>query len=178
MNTNKHKWEPLLYSGLGVGAMFLILIAIAIISGTAKVRMDLTSDSVYTLSKGTKQILGKLDTPVTIHFYCTQAENQMPVQLKAYAKRVEDLLDEYRQRAKGNLEIKKFDPQPDSDAEDSARLDGVEGQSMSDAGIIGLGILGVSPVKHESKQVQLQKVKLDLYVESMGLRPGSGTVSS
>jgi len=42
--------------------------------------------------------------------------------------------------------------------------------------LYGLGLLGVSPVKHESKQIQLQKVKLDLYVESMDLKPGSGTV--
>ncbi len=63
----------------------------------------------------------------------------MPVPLKTYAKRVEDLLAEYRQRSGGKIEIKKFDPQPDSDAEDSARLDGVEGQSIGDGGIIGLG---------------------------------------
>ena len=139
MNTNKHKWEPLLYSGLGVGAMFLILVAIGIIAGAAKLRLDLTADRVYTLSEGTKQTLAKLDTPVTINFYCTQSENQMPVPLKTYAKRVEDLLTEYRQRSGGKIEIKKFDPQPDSDAEDSARLDGVEGQSIGDGGIIGLG---------------------------------------
>ncbi len=139
MNTNKHKWEPLLYSGLGVGAMFLILVAIGIIAGAAKVRLDLTADRVYTLSDGTKKTLAKLDTPVTINFYCTQSENRMPVPLKTYAKRVEDLLDEYRQRSNGKIEIKKFDPQPDSDAEDSARLDGVEGQSIGEGGIIGLG---------------------------------------
>ncbi len=40
----------------------------------------------------------------------------------------------------------------------------------------GLGILGVSPVKHESKQAQLQRIKLDLFVESMELKPGEGTV--
>ncbi|HNU99707.1 MAG: Gldg family protein [Verrucomicrobia bacterium] len=139
MNTNKHKWEPLLYSGVGVGAMFLILVAVGIIAGTAKVRLDLTADRVYTLSDGTKKTLAKLDTPVTINFYCTQSENRMPVQLKTYARRVEDLLDEYRQRSNGKIEIKKFDPQPDSDAEDSARLDGIEGQSIGEGGIIGLG---------------------------------------
>lgn len=52
------------------------------------------------------------------------------------------------------------------------------GEPLLELDLFGLGILGVSPVKHESKQVQLQKVKLDLYLESMSLRPGSGTVSS
>ena len=139
MNNTKNKWEPLLYSGLGVAAMFLILVAVGVIAGAAKLRLDLTADRVYTLSDGTKKILAKLDTPVTINYYCTQGENQMPVQLKTYAKRVEDLLAEYRQRSGGKIEIKKFDPQPDSDAEDSARLDGVEGQSLSEGGLISLG---------------------------------------
>jgi ABC-type uncharacterized transport system involved in gliding motility auxiliary subunit len=129
----------MLYSGIGVAAMFLILVAVAVIGGVFKVRLDLTADKVFTLSEGTKKILQKIDTPIVINYYCTQSENLMPVPLKTYARRVEDLLAEYRQLTGGRIEIKKFDPQPDSDAEDSARLDGVEGQAMSEGGIIGLG---------------------------------------
>lgn len=44
--------------------------------------------------------------------------------------------------------------------------------------IYGMGILGVSPVKHDSKKAELQKVKLDLYCERMDLQPGTGTVSA
>jgi ABC-type uncharacterized transport system involved in gliding motility auxiliary subunit len=61
------------------------------------------------------------------------------VALKNYAKRVEDLLDEYRQRSGGMIRIKKFDPQPDSEAEDSARLDGIDGRTISQGGLINLG---------------------------------------
>jgi ABC-type uncharacterized transport system involved in gliding motility auxiliary subunit len=139
MSMNKQKWEPMLYSGIGVAVMFLILVAVAVIGGAFKVRLDLTADRVFTLSEGTKKILQKIDKPVTINYYCTQSENQMPVPLKTYARRVEDLLAEYRQITGGRIEVKKFDPQPDSDAEDSARLDGVEGQAMNEGGIIGLG---------------------------------------
>lgn len=139
MNINKHKWEPLLYSGVGVLAMFLILVAVAAIGGVVKKRFDMTADRIYTLSEGTKKILQKIDTPIVINYYCTQSENQMPVPLKSYARRVEDLLAEYRQVTGGKIEIRKFDPQPDSDAEDSARLDGIEGQVMGEGGIIGLG---------------------------------------
>ena len=46
--------------------------------------------------------------------------------LKTYAQRVEDLLGEFRQHSKGNIDIQKLDPQPDSDAEDSAKLDGID----------------------------------------------------
>ena len=138
MTTNKSKWEPLLYSGLGVVGMFIILLAIAAIGNSLKVRLDLTEEKLYTLSDGTRKVLAKIDSPVTIRFYCTQSQNDMPVFLKNYAKRVEDLLSEYRQASKGKITILKFDPKPDSEAEDSARLDGVEGRSLSSGGLINL----------------------------------------
>src|SRR5437016_6093436 len=122
----KKSLVPFLYSAVGVAAMALIVIAVNVITGAAKTRVDLTKEKAYTLSQGTRAILGKLDTPVKIRFYCTQAESSSPdtVYLKSYAKRVEDLLSEYKQAAHGKVIIEKYDPQPDSDAEDSARLDG------------------------------------------------------
>src|SRR5437667_2007147 len=122
----------LLYSAAGLAAMGVALIAFNVITSAVKERVDLTKEKAYTLSPGTKAILRKLDTPVTIRFYCTQAENASSetVFLKAYAKRVEDLLAEYKQAAGGKVIIEKKDPQPDSDAEDSARLDGLEGEPL------------------------------------------------
>src|SRR5678809_331871 len=123
----KKSFQTLIYSTIGVVLMALILIAFNFIAGAAKTRIDLTKEKAYTLSPGTKAILGKLDTPVKVRFYCTQPENSTPdtVYLKSYAKRVEDLLTEYKQAAHGKLVVEKYDPQPDSDAEDSARLDGI-----------------------------------------------------
>lgn len=139
MTQSKNKWEPLLYSGLGVAAMFLVLVALGTITSFLRVRLDLTEDRLYTLSEGTRRILAKIDTPVVIHFYRTRSSSDMPVFLKTYADRVEDLLAEYQQVARGKIEVKKFDPVPDSDAEDSARLDGIEGQVLSPAGLVGAG---------------------------------------
>ena len=112
--------------------MALILIAFNVITGAFRVRVDLTADKAYTLSDGTRAILHKLDTPVKIRFYCTKAEIATPetVYLRDYARRVEDLLAAIQQIAGNKLTIEKFDPQPDSDAEDSARLDGIEGQQL------------------------------------------------
>ena len=67
----------------------------------------------------------------------------MPVFLKTYAQRVEDLLGEYRQASKGQIEIQKLDPVPDSDAEDSAKLDGVE------RGAVAGWFKGVFGVEHQ-----------------------------
>src|SRR5262245_25687859 len=134
--------QTFLFSATGVLAMALLLIAINFIAGSVKARADLTQEKAYTLSDGTKAILRKLDTPVKIRFYCTQSENSSPetVYLKGYARRVEDLLNEYKQIAGGKLIIEKYDPQPDSDAEDSARLDGVEGEPLPNGEKFYLGL--------------------------------------
>ena len=132
--------ETYIYSTIGIVAMLAILVVGNIIAARGKQRIDLTAERAYTLSPGTKAILSKLDTPVQIRFYCSRGENDMPVMLKTYAQRVEDLLGEFRQHSKGNIDIQKLDPQPDSDAEDSARLDGVEGQMIQTGAQIYLGI--------------------------------------
>ena len=63
-----------------------------------------------------------------IRFYYSQGSNTVPVALKTFAKRVEDLLNEYHSASDGKVVIEKFNPEPDSDAEDSATLDGVDAQ--------------------------------------------------
>jgi len=138
----KKNLEMLLYSAAGLAAMGVALIAFNVITSAVKERVDLTKEKAYTLSPGTKAILHKLDTPVKVRFYCTQSENATPetVFLKGYAKRVEDLLAEYKQVAGSKLIIERYDPQPDSDAEDSARLDGIEGQTLSNGEKFYLGL--------------------------------------
>lgn len=136
----RKSFETLFYSTIGVVAMLLILVAINYISGHFKQRIDLTAEKAYTLSPGTRAILAKLDTPVQLRYYCSQGENAMPVYLKTYAQRVEDLIGEYRQASKGLVEVQKLDPEPDSDAEDSAKLDGVEGQILPTGERLYLGL--------------------------------------
>src|SRR5437870_480799 len=138
----KKSLETILYSTAGIGAMALILIAFNVISSALKRRVDLTKEKAYTLSAGTKTIVGHLDTPVKVRFYCTQTESSTPdtVYLKGYAKRVEDLLTEYKQAGHGKLVIEKYDPQPDSDAEDSARLDGIEGETLRNGDRFYMGL--------------------------------------
>lgn len=138
----KKSLETILYSAAGVAIMAGIIVGFNFITGSMHRRIDLTKEKAYTLSDGTKAILKKLDTPVTLRFYCTQSENATPytMYLKTYAKKVEDLLAEYRQAAHGKLVIQKFDPQPDSDAEDSARLDGIDPQNLPDGEPFYLGL--------------------------------------
>src|ERR1017187_206701 len=138
----KKSLETILYSSAGIVVMLAIIVAVNVITGVKPVRVDMTQEKAYTLSDGTKAILKKLDTPVKVRFYCTQSETATPetVFLKGYARKVEDLLQEYKQIAGKNLIIEKYDPQADSDAEDSARLDGLEPQELPGADRFYLGL--------------------------------------
>jgi len=93
---------------------------------------DFTQKQIHTLSQGTRAILGELDTPVVIRYYASRGTDYMPEELKLHMRRTDDLLKEYRTLAKGKLRVENLDPQPDTDAEDSANLDGVNGQRMDD----------------------------------------------
>jgi ABC-type uncharacterized transport system involved in gliding motility auxiliary subunit len=138
MNQKKNI-ENFLFSVGGVIAMFLLLAGIYVISHLVAGRIDLTKEKSFTLSAGTKAILKKLDTPVQIRFYASQGKD-MPPEFKTYAARVEDILNEYRKYGGKNIQIKKYDPQPDSDAEESASLDGVEGQPLTGGDKLYLGL--------------------------------------
>jgi len=131
--------ETLLYSSVGVVAMLVLLIAINFIIGTWRLRVDLTEEKAYTLSEGTKKILSKLDTPVKIRFYFSRGE-ETPVFFKNYAQRVEDLLQEFKQVSKGKITIEKYDPQPDTDAEDAANADGIDPQPLTPTASIRFGL--------------------------------------
>jgi len=139
-STKKKQLETFLYSTIGIAAVALILLAFNLIAAQVRQRVDLTAEKAYTLSPGTRAILAKLDTPVQIRFYCTKNASTMPVFLSTYAQRVEDLLGEYRQASKGRIDVQRLNPEPDSDAEDSARLDGVEGQQLRTGEKVYLGL--------------------------------------
>lgn len=138
----KKSFQSILYSSAGVVVVFVLVIALNVIFGAHPFRADLTQEKAYTLSAGTKAVLAKLDGPVTVRFYCTQGDTATPemVYLKDYARQVEDLLHEYKMAAGKDLVIQKFDPEPDSDAEDSARMDGLEPQQLSDGDNFYLGL--------------------------------------
>jgi ABC-type uncharacterized transport system involved in gliding motility auxiliary subunit len=134
--------ENWLFSVVGVVALLIILVALNVLGNFIKFRWDLTENHLYTLSQGSQRIVQKLDTPVEIRFYYSKDNASTPVYLRTYAQEVEDLLAEFQQASHGKIKIVKLDPKPDSDAEDSARLDGVEGQTvnLSDKVYLGLAV--------------------------------------
>lgn len=137
---NSKKVATFFFSTVGVIAALAIVVIANYALSKVRARVDLTADKVYTVSDGSKKILQGLDTPVTIRFYYSASEPTVPVSLKTYARRVEDLLREYEQIAPKFVRIETLDPKPDTDAEDSASLDGIEGQMLQNGERLFLGV--------------------------------------
>jgi len=130
MSASAKKNEALVYSGVGLIVLFLVLVAANYLLAIRPGRVDLTQGSIYTLSDGTKKILRGLQSPVKVKLYISRGEQAMPVQLRSYAQRVEDLVREFKSVAGANLVVEPYNPAPDSEDEDAAQLDGVEAQQL------------------------------------------------
>src|SRR5688572_18515741 len=130
MKTGKMKaYEHLIYSAVGLAALALLLVAFNFLASKAAVRADLTDGDIYTLSAGTKKILANLESPVKLKLYVSQGE-AVPVPLRSFAQRVEDVVREFRVAANGKLNVERYNPRPDSEEEDAAQLGGIESQQL------------------------------------------------
>jgi ABC-type uncharacterized transport system involved in gliding motility auxiliary subunit len=151
------RYESLIYSAGGVIAVFVILLLINFVFGAFRSRVDLTEGGLYTLSTGTRAIMDKLDAPVKIRFYYSQTGENVPLPIKGFARRVEDLLAEFRQAGGGKVLVEKLDPQPDSDAEDSANIEGVEAQTLPSGDRFYLGL----SVSYADQKIAMPALSLD-----------------
>jgi ABC-type uncharacterized transport system involved in gliding motility auxiliary subunit len=133
---NGNRW---LTSALGLIALLLGLVAFNYLASVVAVRADLTEGKLYTLSDGTRRILGKLKAPVKVKLYVSKGE-AMPLPMRSFAKRVEDMVDEFAAVADGKLIVERYNPKPDSDEEDAAQLDGIEAQQLANGDVFYLGI--------------------------------------
>ena len=132
------KYEQLIYSAVGLVALLLLLVAFNYLVSTASVRVDLTDGKLYTLSEGTRKILKHLSSPVKVKLYISQGE-AVPVPLRSFAQRVEDLVREFERASNSNLKIERYNPRPDSEEEDAAQLDGIEPQQLASGESFYLG---------------------------------------
>ena len=126
------------------GITAIVVIAIIVVLnylvggvGVGNFRLDLTENKVYTLSEGTEKILARVsaDKPVTIRFYETTDDRIMPSFMKPFARTVEDLLLEFEKAAGSEkVTMEKYFPNPNTDDEDKAREDELQGRQVNQEG--------------------------------------------
>src|SRR6478752_9096718 len=101
------------FSIVGVVAVFAIVVGINMFADArlANVHVDLTQHRIYTLSKGTRQILQGLKEPITLRlFYSRRLGATVPV-YGAYADHVREMLGEYAAASNGRIKLEFYDPE-------------------------------------------------------------------
>ena len=124
------------------------LLAVNYLASALPFRADATADRIYTLSPGTRAILGRLEEPVQLDFYFSAGATGLRVSDKNYAARVQEMLRQYVRAARGRLTLNVIDPKPDTPAEEKAAAAGLNGQPLPTGETIYFGLV----VTHADKQ--------------------------
>jgi len=99
-------------------------------------KVDITDKKLYTLSSGSKAILGKLNQPLKLKlYYAETAALKGPDQIRYfnnYYQFVKSLLEEYETSAKGMIELMVIDPRPFSDEEAEAIRHGLQKYAITE----------------------------------------------
>jgi len=109
-------------------------------------RIDLTENSLFTLSDGTRNMLLQLEEPVTLRFFFSESLATDFPRIRTYAGRVRDVLEEMRSYSNGNLILEVIDPEPFSEQEDRAMSLGLKGAPTTEGEIIYFGLAGTNLV--------------------------------
>ncbi|MDA9951266.1 Gldg family protein [Oligoflexaceae bacterium] len=129
---------------VGLLAVIAAIFAINIIGSRLNLRMDVTDDSIFTLSDGTRNILSKVDQDVQVKFYFSRSSKELPVIIKTYATRVEELLGEYASLSSGQITLEVYDPKPDTDEEEWAQKYGLRGMKLPSGGDVFFGAVFIA----------------------------------
>ena len=120
--------------GLIVLAILFLVINMASSALFTSIRADLTENELYTVTKGTRNILSNIEEPITIYLFFSDKTSEGVPLLRTYATRVKELLQEYAQLSNGNIDLNFVDPVPYSEEEDQANAFGLQGVPVGNAG--------------------------------------------
>ncbi len=123
-------------TGSRLALLAVLFVAAVVLTGVLfrGIRLDLTENRLYTLSEGTKRVIGKLDEPINLYFYFSDTLAQDAPQLRNYAQRVRELLEEIAAASRGKVVLQVIDPLPFSEDEDRAVGFGLVGAPVGASG--------------------------------------------
>ena len=146
-------------TGSALLILALLFVAVVLVSNVLLrgARADLTANNLYTLSDGTRSLLGKLEEPIQLTLYFSDrgtadTDNPSARALRAYYPRVRELLEEIAARSDGKIRLKVVDPVAYSEDEDNAVSSGIQGLPFGPAGeSVFLGVYGTNSTNGEAK---------------------------
>ena len=103
--------------------IFGIVAVLFLLSRQYFLRLDLTEDKEYTMSKATKVILRGLEDPVTVKAYFSE---NLPADIERVKTDFQNLLIEYNNISKGKVNYQFIDPSKDPAIEQEAMQNGIQ----------------------------------------------------
>ena len=99
-----------------VGALIVlaIIILVNVFAGMSNARFDMTENKVHTLTQGTKNILGRVDTNTTVKFFVSPKE-VLPPQLQPLVDQTDSWLARFREVNPDRLTVEKIEVEPATD---------------------------------------------------------------
>lgn len=167
---------------------FLIYIGNAVLQSA---KIDFTQESLYSLSPGTENILGKLNTPIKLKLYYSKtAANKGTEGLRRfnnYYLYVKNILKEFESRSRNNITLEVIDPRPDTDEEEDAKAFGLKKFHLTETEIYYFGLVAINesgsekvieffdPAEKENLEYELTKL---VYSSVNPKKPTIGVLSS
>lgn len=151
--TNKkhqYKYNAITSTLLVAGIIFVA----GLISAKLFVRLDLTKNKEFSISKTTVETMENLDDIVNIKAYFSE---KLPAEFLSVKQSVQDILDEYKNYSNGNLKVEFIDPKDDEELQKEARNYGIPELQFSnvekDKYEISKGYLGLVILYSSNKEV-------------------------
>ena len=107
---------------LGTGAIALAVLVLNLLGGHVRGRLDLTRDDLFTLSDGSRAILGELDDVVNLTLFVS---DDLPQEIQMTERDVRDLAADLRRASNGMLNAVEVNPDDSEDEADQASSLGV-----------------------------------------------------
>lgn len=134
-----------LLSGSILAVAAVLLLVVNLLSGyfLDGVQLDVTEHKLYTLSKGSKQIIADIEEPIRLRFYYSAKAQGDNHYLTTYSARVAAMLERYVAASNGKIKLEVIDPEPFSDAEKHAVEYGLQGVTLQEQEVY-FGLVGTN----------------------------------
>jgi ABC-type uncharacterized transport system involved in gliding motility auxiliary subunit len=132
-------------------AIVLAIVSFFAVNMTADVwfsnaRIDLTQNGLYTVSKGTREVLDSIPEPITLRFYFSESISVKYAGVRSHGGRVRDMLRRFESLSSGKIRLEVIDPEPLTEAEDLAVAQGITGAPTPAGEKIYFGLVGTNMV--------------------------------
>lgn len=129
MATEQHRRKAAAQTGLYLVVIAAIVVVVNLLSAGAYVRMDVTKNERYTLSKGSGNLVQSLKSPLNAYAY---VNTKLP-KLKVFVQELTDLLREYERSGGGNFKYTIIEPATDEQRK-QAEEEGLSPMAIGDPG--------------------------------------------